>query len=155
MKRLLIVTIINLLYLSAQAQTNKTDNRTFGKTFTVNNPVAFSVVPEQMRGKDSMYVQASGIIKEVCQAKGCWMKVNAGQGNEMMIKFKDYAFFVPKDIVGKQVVLNGVVYQKTLTVAQLRHYAEDAGKSEKEIARIKQPQTSLQFEADGVLIKEN
>jgi hypothetical protein len=80
------------------------------------------------------------------------MKADIGNGREMMIRFKDYAFFVPKDVVGKPVILHGKAYQETLSVAQLQHYAEDAGKSKEEIARITKPQTSLHFEADGVII---
>ena len=37
-------------------------------------------------------------------------------------------------------------------VKQLRHYAEDAGKNEKEILKIKEPEITLSFMADGVII---
>lgn len=136
------------------AQETATTGAAFGKTFQAQNPVPFKQVPEQLAGKDTVSVQTTGLVKEVCQMKGCWMKVDAGNGQEMMVRFKDYGFFVPKDIVGKTIVLNGKAFQQTLSVAQLRHYAEDAGKSAKEVAKIKKPQTSLQFEADGVYITE-
>jgi hypothetical protein len=42
---------------------------------------------------------------------------------------------------------------ETLSVEQLRHYAEDAGKSQEEINKIKDPQVSLTFLADGVYIE--
>ena len=42
----------------------------------------------------------------------------------------------------------------TLSVAQLRHYAEDAGKKTKEIMKIKKPKITLSFLADGVAIQE-
>ena len=48
-----------------------------------------------------------------------------------MIRFKDYKFFVPKNIDGKEVVLNGTAEKTTTSVKMLKHYAEDAGKSEK------------------------
>ncbi|QHT70260.1 DUF4920 domain-containing protein [Rhodocytophaga rosea] len=155
MKKASILVVLLGLFTSITllAQTT-TQEQAFGKAFSANNPVPFQVIPDKLAGKDSLLLQTAGTVKEVCQAKGCWLKVDIGKGQEMLVKFKDYGFFVPKDIVGKQVILNGKAFQKTLTVAQLRHYAEDAGKSEKEIAKITQPQSSLQFEADGVLIRE-
>jgi len=36
----------------------------------------------------------------------------------------------------------------------LRHYAEDAGKSEEEIMTITEPEYVLTFTADGVIIQE-
>lgn len=154
MKRLflLLAFLCALTYTNSNAQTNSNHNQTFGKAFSADHPIPFQAVPDKLAGKDSVVLQTAGMVKEVCQAKGCWMKVDIGNGQEMMVKFKDYGFFVPKDIVGKQVILNGMAYQKTLTVAQLRHYAEDAGKSEKEIAKIKKPQAAVQFEADGVIL---
>ena len=40
-----------------------------------------------------------------------------------------------------------------VSVADLKHYAEDAGKSEDEIAKITEPKIEYAFEANGVLIK--
>jgi hypothetical protein len=40
-------------------------------------------------------------------------------------------------------------------VAELQHYAEDAGKSKEEIAKINSPKTELTFVADGVLVPKN
>jgi hypothetical protein len=138
-------------HASAQATTAKSGS--YGAHFEPTTSVPVSTVPEKLAGKESVELQTVGTVKEVCQAKGCWMKVDIGNGQEMMVKFKDYAFFVPKDLAGKQVVLNGKAFYKTIPVAQLQHYAEDAGKSKEEIAKITQPQSALQFEADGVVVK--
>ncbi|MDO1444890.1 DUF4920 domain-containing protein [Rhodocytophaga aerolata] len=143
-----------LCMLTAFLQNASAQNpASYGAHFVPDNPVPASALTSKLNGKESVDLQTTGTVKEVCQAKGCWIKVDAGNGQEMLVKFKDYAFFVPKDIVGKQVVLNGKAFQKTIPVAQLQHYAEDAGKSKEEIAKITQPQSSLQFEADGVLVK--
>jgi len=91
-------------------------------------------------------------VTEVCQEKGCWMKVQKENGETLMVKFKDYGFFMPKDIVGKEVVLDGEATVKEVSVKQLKHYAEDAGKSKEEIAQIKSPKKELQFVAKGVLV---
>ena len=87
--------------------------------------------------------------------KGCWMTMVSDKPGtpEMRVTFKNYAFFMPMDIVGKTVVLDGVAAVETIPVADLRHYAEDAGKSKEEIAKITEPKRELTFEAAGVLIK--
>ncbi len=72
----------------------------------------------------------------------------------MRITFKDYALFMPKDLAGKEVVIHGVAKTTTVSVEDLRHYAQDAGKSEKEIKAINKPETKLAFEADGVAIQQ-
>ncbi len=69
-----------------------------------------------------------------------------------MVKFKDYGFFMPKDIVGKEVVLDGEATVTETSVKQLKHYAKDAGKSKKEIAQIKAPKKETVFVANGVLV---
>ena len=99
---------------------------------------------------DTLETTLRGKVNEVCQAKGCWMTIAAGDGEEMMVKFKDYGFFMPKDISGKEVVMHGMAYYQITPVEELRHYAEDAGKPAEEIAKIVEPKRELRFLADGV-----
>jgi uncharacterized protein DUF4920 len=96
--------------------------------------------------------KVSGKVVDVCQEKGCWMKIEKSNGETMMVKFKDYAFFMPKNIVGKEVVVDGDASVKEIPVKQLQHYAKDAGKSEEEIKKIKEPKKELMFVAKGVLV---
>ena len=104
-----------------------------------------------LNASDSLRV-VRGTVTEVCQMKGCWMKLDQGQGNSIRVTFKDYALFVPKDLAGKEIVMRGIAKEETLDVETLRHYAEDAGKTKEEIESITEPKTSLSFEADGVMI---
>jgi hypothetical protein len=92
-------------------------------------------------------------IEECCQKKGCWMKVDMGNGKTMRVTFKDYGFFVPMDAAGRQVVMDGVATMEETSVEALRHYAEDAGKSKEEIEAITEPKRELVFEARGVILK--
>ena len=106
-----------------------------------------------MDGKEEVATKLEGKVSEVCQAKGCWMTLDKGDGSTIRVTFKDYGFFVPKDIAGKNVIISGKAYVATTTVDELKHYAEDAGKTEEEIAKITSPEKELAFEAEGVLIK--
>jgi hypothetical protein len=80
------------------------------------------------------------------------MKVEKADGEKLMVKFKDYGFFMPKNIEGKEVVLEGEAIVKEVSVKQQQHYAKDAGKSEEEIKKITQPKKETQFIAKGVLV---
>jgi len=88
----------------------------------------------------------------VCQAKGCWMTLPTADGKQMRVRFKDYAFFVPKDLNGHDVVVSGWAYRSTVTKADLQHYAKDAGKSDQEVAAITADEQQLTFLADGVRV---
>lgn len=95
----------------------------------------------------------TGVVAEVCQNKGCWMTIEKPDGSLMRVSFLDYGFFMPKDCAGRTAVMRGVAYLDTTSVDDLRHFAEDAGKSKEEIEKITEPEISIAFEADGVVIK--
>ena len=109
---------------------------------------------EQMPVADTTSTKFTATVSEVCQAKGCWMKLQLQDGGEAMVRFKDYGFFVPKDIAGKQVVVSGKAFVDMMSVEDQQHYAEDEGKSAEEIAAITEPKKTYSFEASGVLIKQ-
>ena len=129
----------------------------FGKEIMADDAVASSSMASHykvMNTGDSINSKMVAKVNNVCQAKGCWMTLNLEDGNEVMVKFKDYGFFVPKDITGKEVIVNGKAFVNEVSVDEQRHYAEDAGKTEDEIAQITEPKRTYSFEADGVLVKQ-
>lgn len=102
---------------------------------------------------DTINVKFTTTVKDVCQKKGCWMNLDLGN-DEAMVRFKDYGFFMPKDIAGQEIIVNGKAYIEEMSIEDQRHYAEDGGKSKEEIAAITEVKRTLAFEADGVLIPE-
>ena len=165
MKRITLL-ILSILVLNSckNKSTNKADAKleeenieyaSFGKAIIADDAIAASSMAthyKTMQPGDSINSKMIAKVKEVCQAKGCWMILNTGDGSEVMVKFKDYGFFVPKDISGKEVIVNGQAYVKEDSVDEQRHYAEDAGKLAEEIAKITEPKRTYSFEADGVLV---
>lgn len=127
--------------------------QSFGARISEDGAQPMEKLPELMAKGDSVHVKLVGKIADVCQVKGCWMDLPAADGKTMKVRFKDYAFFVPKDAKDKTTVVEGWAYRYTVPVDELRHYAEDAGKSKKEIAAITKPEQAVAFEAEGVLIK--
>ena len=96
-----------------------------------------------------------GVITQTCAKKGCWMNVKMAEGDTMMVRFKDYGFFVPKEgAEDLRTVMHGTAKMDTISVDLLRHYAEDAGETEDIIMQITEPRYVLEFIADGVLIKQ-
>jgi hypothetical protein len=104
---------------------------------------------------DTINLKFNANIKEVCSKKGCWMTLPAGNDDEtIMVRFKDYGFFMPLDAAGKEVIVAGKAFVNEVSVADLKHYAEDAGKSSEEIANITESAMEFAFEANGVLLKK-
>lgn len=130
----------------------------FGEEFTFSPEEALAVdaLIDRMNSYDedqaSEPLQLVGEVVQVCQKKGCWLTLVASDGTEMRIRFKDYGFFVPKDLPGTQVALHGVASKKVTSVATLRHYAEDEGADEQTINAITSPRTEYTFEASGVRV---
>ena len=141
---------------STSTETSESSKQeSFGAKITEENAVPVdSVVSMLMNSsQDIASVKATGKIEAVCKNKGCWMTIANGVGEPMRITFKDYGFFVPMDCDGKTAVFEGRAYHDTVSVAMLKEYAKDDGKSKAEIEKITEPEISLGFEATGVLIK--
>lgn len=127
--------------------------KTYGAEINGEGAVEAVSLPSLAAGQDSLVVKVKGEALSSCSKKGCWMKVAVGEGEEMRVSFKDYAFFVPKDLQGEEVIFEGVLTQKVNDVETLRHYAKDEGASEEELMQITEPQKEYSFEATGVLLK--
>jgi len=100
--------------------------------------------PESWNGRT---VRTEGTVSAVCQEKGCWMTLKTGEAT-VRVRFKDYAFFVPKDAAGATVTLEGTFEVKTVPEKTAKHYADETpgGKA----AEIKGDQKEYSFLASGV-----
>ena len=153
MKKICIAAIALFLGFSAFAQEPAPAMKdiSYGEGASAAGAIPVHQVTENM--KDGKFTgKVMGKVVSVCQEKGCWMKMENNAGESMMVKFKDYGFFMPKDIVGKEVVVDGEARVKETSVQQQKHYAADAKKSKKEIASIKSAKQELVFTAKGVRV---
>lgn len=126
----------------------------FGELIEEENAISIDEFATAMQGKDSLEVKLYTTAKDVCKSKGCWMKVQKADGSLMRVTFKDYGFFVPKDITGKNVIIEGIAFLDTISVEDLKHFAKDGGESEEAIAAITEPEITTSFIAKGVIIQE-
>lgn len=149
LKKLLPIVAL-FAFITCQAQ----DGKHFGAHITPDNAITYDALVDAMASKETMTAKVSGKVSSVCQVKGCWMTLHSDQPGraDMRVTFKDYAFFMPKDLAGKTVVIEGIARVEVTSVEDLRHYAEDAGKTKAEIEAIKEPKRELTFEASGVVI---
>lgn len=164
MKKILTVTFIICAFLSSckpketKAETatkEKTTYVTFGDKIATDGAITKDEMYkkyENMLVSDTIDVKFTTEISKVCQKKGCWITVPLADGKESFVKFKDYGFFLPMNAGGNEVVLNGKAFKSVTSVKELQHYAEDAGKSAEEIAKITEPKSTYSFLADGVLL---
>ena len=143
MKKHLIAGAIGVFLVISQSTFAQGDN--YGAKIDGSGTISMKELVAKMEGKEELNVKVEGKVAEVCQTKG--------DGSNMRVTFKDYGFFVPKNISGKTVVISGKAYINTTTVEELKHYAEDAGKSKEEIAKITTAEKELAFEADGVIVR--
>ena len=107
-----------------------------------------------MEKNDTINVTFKANVNSVCKSKGCWMTLDLNDDETAMVKFKDYGFFVPKDIDGESVIVHGKAFVKEVSVDEQRHYAEDAGDDKETIEAITTPKRTYSILADGVLVRE-
>lgn len=129
----------------------------FGASFDANKAMKETEIAgayADLAETDTLTTAFRGVVTEVCKAKGCWMKISLGNGEETRVTFKDYGFFVPKDIVGKEVVVEGKGFIESMSVEDQKHYAEDGGASQEEIDKITAVKLTRSFIANGVILEE-
>ncbi|TDG37171.1 DUF4920 domain-containing protein [Pedobacter changchengzhani] len=151
MRKLIFSLGFCLLTIAAFSQTDYKGQQ-FGEGVKTGNVNAVANIESKMGDNKTAEMKVEGKVVEVCKKKGCFMVLETANGQGMRVTFKDYAFFMPKDIVGKTVVLDGIAKKQTISVEKLKHYAEDAHKSKEEIAKITKSKNELAFEAKGVVI---
>lgn len=159
--QLLILLTLMFLFSCKEKHSNRTPVQVqsttynlYGDAFETDSILSLNELSQKIEKiGDTLQLTLKGTIKEVCTKKGCWMTLSMENDSEMMVRFKDYGFFVPLDASG-EVLIHGKAFISETSVDDLRHYAEDAGASDDEIAAITTPKTSYNFEADGVLISQ-
>lgn len=125
---------------------------TYGAKITEDGAIDIAKLPSMIKGSDTISVKIKAKVESSCSKKGCWMNLIIDGKKTAFVKMKDYEFFVPIEIEGKTIVLDGIAYTKVTSVSELKHYAEDAKKPQAEIDAIKEPKTEIRLLANGILV---
>jgi len=165
MKGFNIILAVFLVFLSCKEQKSQSQAtveetseevvQVFGSSFDSDSFKSDSEIARafsELKETDSLQTSFRAKVTDVCKMKGCWMKLSMGDGEEIRVTFKDYGFFVPKDITGREVTVHGIGYIEELSVEDQRHFAEDGGATEEEIKQITSPKVTYSFVADGVVL---
>ena len=155
MKKIVVGFSMILLAAAVHAQppagdANKGDF--YGEKVSTEGAINIADIPAQLESNPTLDTKIRGKVLEVCPKKGCWVKLQVNDSTTAMVKMKNYGFFLPVAAVGKTVVMDGTVALKTITVEELRHYAEDAKKSPEEIAAITEPKKEISVMAKGIVV---
>ena len=162
-KNFLILVLVSCFFgfnSTAQKKTVTFDSENyslFGEKFKVAkiyDKAAMLKKYKSLKKGDTISIHFESNIKSVCKKKGCWMKMSLAGEMESFVKFKDYSFFVPLNADNSLAIISGKAFIDVESVASLKHYAKDAGKSAAEIAKITKPEVTYSFLADGVYIKK-
>lgn len=103
--------------------------------------------------KSGSTVLVTAKAESVCQKKGCWVVLQDGDAS-VRVTMKDYGFFLPGDVAGKTLVIEGVLAETVTSEKDQRHYAKDAGKSKDEIAAIKGELKAWSLVASSIRVQE-
>lgn len=138
----MIVRVAAVLALSASLALAAEESRAFGKPLqgVTSTPLA-DVLRKPTAGKT---VHLEGTIGAVCKNKGCWLTLNEGDAS-VHVTFEGYSYFVPKDVVGKKVALEGKVVVKEPRPEEVEHLRQE-GATNAAASRVS-------IEATGVVIR--
>ena len=148
MNKILLVIALMATVFGADAKKGKV----YGEKMKTKNAIGVPEFKSQVDAAESWTGVVKGEVKQVCKSEGCWLRLEDGSKDGIMVKMKDHKFFVPKDIDGKTVYVSGVAKKTVTSVEMQRHYAEDAGKSKAEIDAIVAPKVEIKMDAVGVVV---
>jgi hypothetical protein len=130
---------------------------TYGKPLTVKETTKVSDIlanPDQYNGKR---VKVEGPVVDVCQMRGCWIKIAGDKDFESLtFKVDDGVITFPMSARGKTALVEGIVSVTTQSVEEQRkhgeHMAQEQGKTF-DPASVKGPKTVILLKGEGAEIR--
>lgn len=125
---------------------------TYGDKVKTEGAMDIAQLPAKLATAEAYNGTIKAKVLDVCSKKGCWIKLQINDTTTAFVKMKDYGFFVPTAAIGKYVVLDAEAKIKTTSVKELKHYAEDAKKTQAEIDAITKPEKEIRLLANGITV---
>ena len=149
-----LIALLSVLVLCAVAFAGQ---KNYGKKLTVKETTKVSDIlanPEKYEGKK---VLVEGTVVDVCQMRGCWIKLASDKEFES-IRFKvdDGVIVFPMEAKGKLAKAEGVVSVKTYSKEDLIKQGEMHAKEEGtafDPSTVTGPKTTVQINGEGAVIK--
>ena len=134
----------------------KTVSRNFGQSIDLRELTPLDAIFSSPAEYDGKTVLLEGFVQRACSKKGCWMEIAIDENPEAQrcrVKFKDYAFFVPRDSAGSQAKVQGVVQVNTVKKERVDHLEAEGAR----FAHKRADGTALEVQvvATGVNLKKD
>ena len=131
----------------------------YGKPLTLKAKTPISSILKDPKAYEGKRVQVEGTIVEVCEERGCWIRIASDKEFEAIrFKVQDGVITFPMEAKGKLALAEGVVAITNLTreqaVEQAREMAKERGTLAKfDASKIKGPVTDVQITGEGARVK--
>jgi hypothetical protein len=122
----------------------------YGAPIAKKNPTTLAAAVKRLESSPKAAVQVESKVEKICVVKGCWLALTDAANADIRVTFKDYAFFVPASLVGKTVIVEGVMEKVTMSLEETKHYVKDAGGDP---ATVTKPRVEYRIVASGVEVK--
>lgn len=145
------LTAVMLLPICLQAA----DVKKYGQPLGLKDEVKVSDIlahPDQFAGKK---VRVKGVVTDVCEERGCWIKIGADK-QEIMFKVDDGVIAFPMAAKGGTVVAEGTVSKRVLSVEQQKAMCEKEAKAlskKADYSKVTGPKTLVRIEGLGAEIQ--
>lgn len=154
MKYIFLITSLLILLLSGCVNSTVSEKNNTSKSQVVATAnLAATELPMAMESLDELPVQLTGTIVDVCQTSGCWMDLDMGDGQLVLVTFPEEVFVTPKEAVGKQATVEGLATKVIISVKRLQLQAADEGATDEEIEDITEPATEYSIAATKVEVR--
>lgn len=121
----------------------------YGAPIKGTTPLSLDAAIKQLDTRPKADVLIESKVEAVCVVKGCWMALTGDAVDDVRVTFKDYGFFVPSSIIGKNVLVEGTLERVAMSLDETKHYVKDAGGDP---SKVTQPRTEYRIVANGVQV---
>lgn len=101
-----------------------TEVQRFGEPVTIRKAVDLKKLEKQPEKYVGRTLRLEGVVKNVCQGRGCWVEVAGRRGGAFIAKSLDESLLLPKDCKGWNVVVQGLLVEMP---QEDHNHAEEAG----------------------------
>jgi len=154
MKQFLVYSLLITLVISGCDSSPKSDKGDTTQSQNATLPVVQAgELAAAMETVVELELQLTGTIVEVCHGSGCWLEMDMGDGQRILVTFPKDVYVVDTTAIGKPAIVDGLVTKEIISVKRLQLQAADEGASDEEIDAITQPMAEFSMEAAHVGIK--
>jgi hypothetical protein len=104
-----LAVVVMALPALAAAETATSEVQKFGEPVTITKPVDVRKLEKRPAKFVGQTVRLEGVVKNVCQGRGCWVEVRGARGGSFLAKSLDESLLLPKNCKGWNVVVQGTV----------------------------------------------